>query len=182
MLHWTGSSPTLPVGWSASDVALTGRRQLPSGTEFRKGRSVLLGPLFFILYTMYSVYTAGLIDLIESHSHGLRPHLYADDTQVQGSRRAESVVELQSTLSTCLEEVSDYTAKHIKDRDSLVYDPTLPTLQSTFNFSSCRSGSRVAFSISPRPGNFHRQRRYDAVSRNKKSIWLFCCAPSASQH
>jgi len=58
----------------------------------------VLGPLLFILYT------AGLIDLIEGH--GLRPHLYADDTLIQGSCHPGSVAQLQSTLPTCLDDVS----------------------------------------------------------------------------
>ena len=60
----------------------------------------VLGPLLFILYT------ADLIDIIEAH--GLHPHLYADDTQIQGSCRPDSVDSLQSTLSDCLDAVSDW--------------------------------------------------------------------------
>jgi len=35
------------------------------------------------------------------------PHLYADDTQIQGSCRFGSANQLQSTLSACLDKVSD---------------------------------------------------------------------------
>ena len=57
-------------------------------------RGLVLGPVLFILYT------AGLISLIESH--GLTPHLYADDTQVYGSCPASNVDAFSAKLTACL--------------------------------------------------------------------------------
>ena len=51
----------------------------------------MLGPVLFVLYT------AGLISLIDSH--GLSPHLYADDTQVYGFCRPAAVGELSASIS-----------------------------------------------------------------------------------
>jgi len=75
-------------------------RSTPITVRFGVPQGSVLGPLLFILYT------ADLIDIIEAH--GLHPHLYADDTQIQGSCCPDSVDSLQSTLSDCLDEVSDW--------------------------------------------------------------------------
>jgi len=66
----------------------------------KKVKCKLFGLLLFILYT------DDLIGIIEAH--GLHPHLYADDTPIQGSCRPDCVHSLQSTLSDCLDDVSDW--------------------------------------------------------------------------
>jgi len=58
----------------------------------------VLGPILFVLYT------ADLISLIESH--GLFPHLYADDTQVYGSCAPAAVNVLSSQISQCVTAVA----------------------------------------------------------------------------
>ena len=58
----------------------------------------VLGPILFVLYT------ADLISLIESH--GLFPHLYADDTQVYGSCAPAAVNDLSFQISQCVTAVA----------------------------------------------------------------------------
>jgi len=95
-LDWFQSYLTIRVECvrrgSARSTHKTVRFGVPHGS--------VLGALLFILYT------AGLIDLIEGY--GLNPHLYANDTQIQGSCRPGSASQLQSILSACLDEVSDW--------------------------------------------------------------------------
>ena len=60
----------------------------------------VLGPILLLLYT------ADLIPLIQSH--GLRPHLYANDTQVYGSCRPSASLELQNTITNCVNDVASW--------------------------------------------------------------------------
>jgi hypothetical protein len=52
------------------------------------------------------LYTADLLQLV--HEHGLDPHLYADDTQIYGSCHPGDFSQLQSRVSSCINDVSQW--------------------------------------------------------------------------
>ena len=61
----------------------------------------VLGPILFLLYI------AALLRLIETHN--LRPHGYADDTQINGSCPPSGIPELQEQMSACVDDVARWT-------------------------------------------------------------------------
>jgi len=60
----------------------------------------VIGPILFI------VYTADLVSLIQQHC--LSPHLYADDTQINGAYGPSDVGALLQKITVCLTAVADW--------------------------------------------------------------------------
>jgi len=60
----------------------------------------VLGAIFFLIHG------GDLQRLIEEH--GLRPHLYADDTQIYGSCRPSMYLEMQTRISACIDDVAEW--------------------------------------------------------------------------
>ena len=58
----------------------------------------VFGPILFLLYT------ADILRLVESHN--LRPHMYADDTQIYGFCRPAAASQLQQQVSVCSDDVA----------------------------------------------------------------------------
>jgi Reverse transcriptase (RNA-dependent DNA polymerase) len=60
----------------------------------------VLGPILFLLYT------ADLLRLIEQRQ--LHPHLYADDTQIYGACSPSTTAQLQTEMSSCVDDVASW--------------------------------------------------------------------------
>ena len=60
----------------------------------------VLGLILFLLYT------ADLLRLVETYE--LRPHLFADDSQIYGYCRPDSTTQLQSDMSACIDNVASW--------------------------------------------------------------------------
>jgi len=60
----------------------------------------VLGAILFLLY-------CGDLQLI-IESHGLCPHLYADDSQLYGSCRPSAIPELETRVSACIDAVAGW--------------------------------------------------------------------------
>jgi len=102
----------LVSAWNTSTLVqsyLSNRRQhVRFRSTFSPSTGMLCGiPQGIVLEAiLFLIYGGDLQRLIEEH--GLRPHLYADDSQIHGSCRPSMCPEMQTRISACIDEVAEW--------------------------------------------------------------------------
>ena len=70
---------------------------------FGLSQGTILGPLFYI------VYTADIESIIEKH--GVKMHLYADDTQLYDHSRVNNIERSVAALKACLQDIVQWSSQ-----------------------------------------------------------------------
>ena len=116
-MYWSGSHHISAAASSQSAAASLLPTPQPSCDVDRRDRSS-------DRYILFLLYTA---DLRLPERHNLRPHMYADDTQIYGFCRPAAAAQLQEQVSACIDDVAAWmqsnrlhAAEHCKDRSYLV--------------------------------------------------------------
>ena len=88
------------LGGRTQSVRCRGCKSTPRPVLCGVPQGSVLGPILFLLYT------ADLLRLVQSH--GLHPHLYADDTQIYGFCPPAETAQLQGRVSACIADVAQW--------------------------------------------------------------------------
>ena len=96
-MYWSGSRRISAVASSLPAAACLLPTPQPSCVEYHRDR-YYIGPIVFLLLT------ADLLRLVERHN--LRPHMYADDTQIYGFCRQTAATQHQKKVSACIDDVA----------------------------------------------------------------------------
>ena len=130
----------------------------------------VLGPILFVLYTV------DLISLIKSH--GLMPHLYADDTQIYGSCSPAAVNVLSSQIAGC---IGDVAAWMKSNRLQLNSDKTEVLLCATNRrLHQLPVSAMLIDSVRPWSRDLPGSWPVDADARSAYCVKMFCCPASAA--